>query len=459
LTPVTPHDGVVVTATPTVTYNATSKLYTYSYSFANARSATQQVWLIAIQFTGALMPQIAAPLSPPGWSFILSRDRNAVSWAATGGATLPPGATDDGNLVPSPYQIAPGASLGGFSFQSPNPPVGAMFNAQGFAKLPSVATDVGDLPQQGGELKDYQDDSYLGALVAPLGPSTSATAGLSVDGFLSILSPTTGADLSIPVNLSVQLALHGESVNASTLQVLLNNVDITHLLLQSPSTNTWTATLTATSSPLRTGTNVLRAFVTGTDPTTATTTFKLRRVEFLVGVPGTSPPSGAGCNGVFNGTFNGNITVSPGQLCEFMGGNVTGNVAVTGGSLILNNTQVGKNVQINGGTYFLGSSSTIKGNLQIGNTPVAATLNLICGINVSGNFEFDNNGAAVQIGSASPSECGGNVVGGNLEIMNNRASTQVFDNTVANHLECQNNKAITGGGNTATQKQGQCSSL
>jgi hypothetical protein len=35
----------------------------------------------------------------------------------------------------------------------------------------------------------------------------------------------------------------------------------------------------------------------------------------------------------------------------------------------------------------------------------------------------------------------------------------VFDNQVANNLQCQNNTSITGSGNTAEQKQGQCASF
>jgi hypothetical protein len=51
-----------------------------------------------------------------------------------------------------------------------------------------------------------------------------------------------------------------------------------------------------------------------------------------------------------------------------------------------------------------------------------------------------------------------NTVGANLHVQNNIASTQVFNNIVKKDLQCQNNSpAITGGGNTAAQKQGQCS--
>ena len=135
--------------------------------------------------------------------------------------------------------------------------------------------------------------------------------------------------------------------------------------------------------------------------------------------------------------------------------------------------------QVNGGgTFSLGSSTTIKGNLQVQNIPAGAAQNQICATSVGGDLQFHNNGTAVQIGSSAPS-CPGNVIGGNLQVQNNTAatvmygntvagnlqdqtntgSTQVFHNAVTHNLQCQNNTSITGGGNTAAQKQGQCASF
>jgi uncharacterized repeat protein (TIGR03803 family) len=191
------------------------------------------------------------------------------------------------------------------------------------------------------------------------------------------------------------------------------------------------------------------------------------------------PISSTGCNGVYNGTFQGDITVSNGEICRFTAGGVTGTITMTGGSLILANASIGGDVRIlGGGSFTLGPSLTIMGDLQIQNLP-ASPPNMICGANVVGSFQLQNNGSAVQIGyqsscagnriggsllvannSASASTAiVGNSVGGNLQVQNNAASTQVFNNTVSNNLACQNNKSITGGGNTAKQKQGQCRSF
>jgi hypothetical protein len=70
------------------------------------------------------------------------------------------------------------------------------------------------------------------------------------------------------------------------------------------------------------------------------------------------------------------------------------------------------------------------------------------GNTIDGNLTIQYNTAATTVN--------GNTVTGNLQDQNNTAPTRVFTNTVAHNLLCQQNSSITGGGNTAAQKQGQC---
>jgi uncharacterized repeat protein (TIGR03803 family) len=171
------------------------------------------------------------------------------------------------------------------------------------------------------------------------------------------------------------------------------------------------------------------------------------------------PTSGNSCNGSYYGTFNGNITVSNGQTCEFTDdGVVVGNIYVKGGSLILNNASVLGNLEIDGGTYALGPSLTIYSNVQVQNIATGPSQNTICGTSVKGDLQLLNNGTAVEIGSTAGA-CPGNSVGGNLVVNNNTAPVQVWDNTIVNNLQCQNNTSISGGADTAKQLQGQCSSF
>jgi hypothetical protein len=195
---------------------------------------------------------------------------------------------------------------------------------------------------------------------------------------------------------------------------------------------------------------------------------------------GSVPPSGTACNGVYDGIFNGNVMVMPGQNCIFVDGGVTGNVQESGGNLVLDQSQVGGNVQVNGGgTFAIGPASTIGGNLQVQNLPTGSGQDPVCGTTVNGNLQIQNNGTAIEIGALPPASCAGNTVGGDLQVQNNTAATtvvgntvggnlqdnsnigatQVFNNLVNNNLQCQLDSAITWGGNTAGSKQGQCATF
>jgi len=191
-----------------------------------------------------------------------------------------------------------------------------------------------------------------------------------------------------------------------------------------------------------------------------------------------APPASAACNGTFSGTFVGNVIVSKGQTCMFVGGGVTGNITQTGGNLLLSGTVVGGNVQIaGGGAFSIGGFARIIGNLQIQNLPASATQNAVCGISVGGNLTYQNNAAPVAIGATTMcpgSTVGGNLqagsngaavgivgntVGGNLQVSSDTGSTVISNNKIAKNLQCSGNTAITGSGNTALQKQGQCATF
>jgi hypothetical protein len=224
-------------------------------------------------------------------------------WGATDVGTVPANYADDGNVLPSPYQIKPGQSLSGFSIQSKEPPDSAIFYAQGFAPLPT-ATEVDDFASDAP--KDYADDSYVGTLQAPAGLLASQVGSPSVDGFLLITSPKNGAKVPTPANgvgyiqASVAYAVDGEKVDLTTFRAELNDQDVTDLFSQ---TNTATNTKTGRfyipgynngSSPLVVGRNVLRATINGTDPVSGASTVKLARVMFYYNSLGNGDLNGDG---------------------------------------------------------------------------------------------------------------------------------------------------------------------
>jgi hypothetical protein len=150
---------LTIQALSRISFDVNSGLYTYEYSFRNASGS-------ALEASGLQMPlngvtNISNLKTPPGWSSAIWKDQRAVSFSATDTGTIPPNYVDDGNLLPSPYQIKPGQTLSGFSFQSPNPPGAFAFFAQGFKPLKILENDTS-------EQLDMFDDSFEGTTTGPI---------------------------------------------------------------------------------------------------------------------------------------------------------------------------------------------------------------------------------------------------------------------------------------------------
>jgi cytoskeletal protein CcmA (bactofilin family) len=178
------------------------------------------------------------------------------------------------------------------------------------------------------------------------------------------------------------------------------------------------------------------------------------------GVPVAPLTSQNCCNGTFDGTFNGNITVASGQSLTFTNnGEITGSVTVNG-SLDLEGV-IGGNLTVNGGSVFLGPAAQVKGTVQISQastvtlTGAAVSGNLkiqslsggsqatVCGTQVKGNLQAQTNASPLEIGGTTSQGCAGNTIGGNLTVSNNTAALQVDSNTVGGNLTVDNDSAMT----------------
>lgn len=167
---------------------------------------------------------------------------------------------------------------------------------------------------------------------------------------------------------------------------------------------------------------------------------------------------GATCNGVFTGTFKGNITVAAGQSCVFTNPcEIKGNVTVNGGTFqmlglgcildgnLIENagrlvtlgqfSAVGGNVQISGASGFNLGLSGIGGNLQISHVS-AGSPETVCAMGVLGNLQLQNNANPIVIGAQG---CVGSAVGGNLTASNNSAGLSINSNLVGGNLQANNN--------------------
>ena len=171
--------------------------------------------------------------------------------------------------------------------------------------------------------------------------------------------------------------------------------------------------------------------------TAANYTFNFANGTLTITYTGSVPPAGTACNGAYSGTFKGNLTVSKGQTCIFVGGGTTGSITGTGGTIILNGAAIGSNVTIiSGGAFTIGPSTTIKGNLTIQSLPKSTTANQVCGSTITGSLVYQSDGAPILIGSGTPS-CAGNIIKGSLQVASNSAAVTMYGNSVTGSIRCR----------------------
>jgi hypothetical protein len=84
--------------------------------------------------------------------------------------------------------------------------------------------------------------------------------------------------------------------------------------------------------------------------------------------------------------------------------------------------------------------------------------NQVCQSTIAGSVSVSYNSAAVMLGSTTP-VCAGSSFGKNVSVEYNTGAVSVFDNNVGHSLACNANSSITGGDNTASVKNGQCSAF
>lgn len=283
LIPPTPANQLTATVNVEVTEDPNTHLYTYRYTVSNSPTSAQEIWFFALELGGDFA-QVFNATSPPGWTFDVHDDQPIVSWAATDIGELPPDHVDDGNILPSPYDIKPGGTTGSFSLQSFSPPGDVVFYAQGFTKLPTVTESPEELLEAGYELKDFTQNSFKGSITGPAVPPYTGGRRPAVDGFLVFLNLNkTDSVFASPATIVIKFAIAGENVNKATFNAILNGRDVTSAFV--PDT-TFGGDLKATfalgGSPLQSGRNVLITSVEGTVPDTNRTATDVDRVTFTV---------------------------------------------------------------------------------------------------------------------------------------------------------------------------------
>jgi flagellar hook capping protein FlgD len=141
--------AIQVTVQASSSYNGVTGKYTYTYTVTNEASSTG-----ALETFGLGPVPVSSTLgSPPHWRGGVGweGDSTLAGWSVSDNDTLPLPPTDTGNDYPSPYDLQPGQTLGGFTVTSSKPPTTIQFYAQAFDTIPAGDDDTGPpkLSQEG----------------------------------------------------------------------------------------------------------------------------------------------------------------------------------------------------------------------------------------------------------------------------------------------------------------------
>ena len=273
---------LAATAAATVTYDSNTGLFTYTYVLTSGPQSLQEIESFYVPLRGTTVVNLRAPA---GWIALLkATDDGMVVWCACApeGIVVPPDFVDYGQLVPSIYQVKPGQSLGGFSFQSPDPPTTGTFYAAGFAQLPMEGVDFP--PGMSPDVPTFPNDVFAGQSYSPLRVESTFLGGRrpAVDAFVTFLTLKDGDSKVAPVLVDIVFGPNGGTVYADTFRAALNGVDITGQFLATSSTRRRAYLQLGSGSALKSGVNVLITSVDGMVPGATRTATDTDRLKFLI---------------------------------------------------------------------------------------------------------------------------------------------------------------------------------
>ena len=156
------------------------------------------------------------------------------------------------------------------------------------------------------------------------------------------------------------------------------------------------------------------------------------------------------CRGTIGGATVDNVRVPQGASCTLNGTRVEGTVKVErNAKLFANGIRVKGNVQSEGfRTIFLRENSVVVGSVQLENGLDGGSSNVL-NSRINGDLQFFSNEARMV--------ARGNTILANFQANQNKGGLVIQNNRIAENLQCQsNNPAPVGSGNTAGDKEGQC---
>jgi hypothetical protein len=159
------------------------------------------------------------------------------------------------------------------------------------------------------------------------------------------------------------------------------------------------------------------------------------------------------CRGTIGKTTVDNLLVPQGASCTLNGTSVEGTVKVErNATLVANTIRVKGNVQSEGfKNITLRQNSVVVGSVQL-EDGLRGGAGRVLNSKVNGDVQFFSNDARMV--------ARGNTIHANLQANQNTGGLVIENNRIAENLQCQsNNPRPVGGGNTAGDKEDQCSRL
>ena len=156
------------------------------------------------------------------------------------------------------------------------------------------------------------------------------------------------------------------------------------------------------------------------------------------------------CRGTIGGATVDNVRVPQGASCTLNGTRVEGTVKVErNATLFANGIRVKGNVQSEGfKNIYLRQGSVVVGSVQLENGLRGGT-GQVLNTRINGDLQFFSNEARMV--------ARGNTILANFQANQNKGGLVIQNNRIAENLQCQsNNPAPVGSGNTAGDKEGQC---
>lgn len=250
-------------------FDSATHLYSYYYTLSNPNGNAAVLDTLVIKLEPSV--DVVTDLkSPPGWRVFYSVEQGTVMWAATG-YNEPEAEDPSGNVPPSDFAVVPGASLAGFSLKSFSPPGAGLAITQSYARLYSPQSDEEfEALETNKDVSTLPDDNgfRLSTIVPVPDADWTGNRRPAVDGFIVFANIGSKTAFQGSALIVFRLGSGGETVDASSLHVLLNGSEVTSTFRWSDEYKGYAAVFALGSSPIKAGSNVLRTSVEGIVPGT-----------------------------------------------------------------------------------------------------------------------------------------------------------------------------------------------